>query len=290
MNAGDLAFALGAGMLATVNPCGFAMLPGYLTLVVAGGSRGSRLGRALAASGLMTVGFVAVFGVFGLLSSSLAGAVQRWLPVVTVVVGVVMVVLGALLVAGRQIGLLVPAPVRGAPGTALVSMVGYGVAFAVASLSCSIGPFLAAAGVALRTGALPAFGAYALGMGLVVAVLAVAAAVASAAVAGGVRRAMPHVTRAGGVLLVFTGAYVGYYGFYELRLFHLGGQVGDPVVRAAGSVQAALVGWLDAVGPVPFVVALVLLVGLAVVLRRRRSGTTAGAAGSDEAAAAAEQQ
>ncbi|GAB3436064.1 cytochrome c biogenesis CcdA family protein [Actinophytocola sediminis] len=268
----DLAFALGAGMLATVNPCGFAMLPGYLTLAVADGARGARVGRALVASGLMTLGFVAVFGVFGLLSASLAGWLQRWLPVVTILVGVVLVVLGVLLLAGRELGLLVPRPVRGAPGTALVSMFGYGVAFAVASLSCSIGPFLAAAGVALRTGALPAFGAYALGMGLVVAVLAVAAALASTALTHGLRRALPYVTRAGGALLVLTGAYVGYYGYYELRLFHLGGSAGDPVVRAAGSVQAALVSWLDRIGPVPLVVAVVVLGGVAVVLRRRWSG------------------
>lgn len=269
MSAGDLAFALGAGMLATVNPCGFAMLPGYLALVVADGPRGSRLGRALAASGLMTLGFVAVFGVFVLLSAPLAGTVQQWLPVVTIVVGAVMVVLGCLLGAGRQVGLLVPKPVRGAPSARLVSMAGYGVAFAVASLSCSIGPFLAAAGVGLRTGALPAFGAYALGMGLVVAVLAVAAALASTAVVNGLRRAMPYVTRAGGVLLVLTGAYVGYYGYYELRLFHLGGSAQDPVVAAAGSVRSVLAGWLDAVGPVPLVVALVVLALAVWGLRRR---------------------
>ncbi|HEX2133577.1 MAG TPA: cytochrome c biogenesis protein CcdA [Actinophytocola sp.] len=283
---GDLAFALGAGMLATVNPCGFAMLPGYLALVV--GSRG--VGRALAAAGLMTVGFVAVFGVFGLLSAPLAGALQRWLPVVTIVVGVGLVVLGALLLAGRELRVLVPKPARGAPNARLVSMVGYGVAFAVASLSCSIGPFLAAAGVALRTGALATFGAYALGMGLVVAVLAVAAALASTAVVAGLRRAMPYVTRAGGALLVVTGLYVGYYGYYELRLFHLGGSAVDPVVRAAGSVQAALVAWLDAVGPVPLVVALVVLAGGVWLARRRWSAAHRRRVGSDPDRAAAEQQ
>ena len=268
---GDLAFALGAGMLATVNPCGFAMLPGYLALVVADGSRGSRLGRAVAASGLMTLGFVAVFGLFGLLSAPLAGSVQRWLPVVTIVVGIVMVVLGGFLLAGRELSVLVPKPARGAPNARLASMFGYGLAFAVASLSCSIGPFLAAAGVALRTGALPAFGAYALGMGLVVAVLAVGAALASTAVVNGLRQAMPYVTRAGGALLVVAGAYIGYYGYYELRLFHLGGSASDPVVRAAASFQSTLVEWLDAIGPVPMVIALVVLAGAVWATRRRLS-------------------
>lgn len=273
--AGDLAYALGAGMLATVNPCGFAMLPGYLTMVVAtnqDATRLARLGRALAASALMTAGFVAVFGVFGLLSLPLRGVLQQYLPVVTVVVGVVMVVLGVLLLAGRQLTLLLPKPARGAPSTRIVSMAGYGVAFAVASLSCTIGPFLAATGIALRGGdAIATFVAYALGMGLVVAVLAVAAALASTAVTTGVRRLLPYVPRIGGALLLVTGAYVGYYGYYELQLFHGDGQADDPVVAAAAELQSALVGWLDTIGPLPIVVTLAVLVGAGVLLARRRA-------------------
>lgn len=273
----DLVFALGAGMLATVNPCGFAMLPGYLTMVIAGGGeagRGARVGRALAASALMTAGFVAVFGTFGLLSLPLRGVLQQYLPVVTIVIGVVMVVVGALLLAGRQLTLLLPKPARGAPSTRVVSMAGYGVAFAVASLSCTIGPFLAATGIALRGGDLTTgittFVAYAVGMGMVVAVLAVAAALASTAVAAGIRRVLPYVPRIGGVLLLVTGAYVGYYGYYELRLFHGGGAAADPVVDAARELQATLVGWLDGLGPVPVVVVLAVLVAGGVVLARRR--------------------
>jgi cytochrome c-type biogenesis protein len=274
--ADDLAFALGAGMLATVNPCGFAMLPGYLTMVIATGedaSRSVKLGRALVAAGLMTVGFVAVFGVFGLLSGPLAASLQQYLPVVTLIIGVAMMVLGAVLLAGKEIRLLLPKPARGAPSTRIVSMAGYGVAFAIASLSCSIGPFLAAAGVALRGGdvgsGLAAFVAYALGMGLVVAVLAVAAALASTAVATGIRRVLPYVPRIGGALLVVTGAYVGYYGYYELRLYHAGGSATDPVVEAAGTIQQTLLGWLDAAGPVVLVVALGVLVAGGLLLARR---------------------
>lgn len=73
--------------------------------------------------------------------------------------------------------------------------------------------------MALRRGDPVAYLAYALGMGLVVAVLAVAAALAGTAVTAGVRRLLPYVGRVGGALLVLTGLYVGYYGIYELRLF-----------------------------------------------------------------------
>jgi cytochrome c biogenesis protein CcdA len=276
----ELALALGAGMLATVNPCGFAMLPGYLTMVIAtnqDATRLARLGRALAASALMTAGFVAVFGIFGLLSLPLRGALQQYLPIVTLVIGVVMVVLAVLLLTGRQISLLLPKPARGAPSTRVVSMAGYGVAFAIASLSCTIGPFLATTGIALRGGdAVTTFVAYAVGMGLVVAVLAVAAALASTAVAGGIRRLLPHVPRIGGVLLVLTGVYVGYYGYYELQLFHGDGRADDPIVDAAGEIQSTVVGWVDAIGPTPMVVVLAVLVGGGVLLARRRSSSPRG--------------
>ena len=263
----DLTLALVAGMLATVNPCGFAMLPGYLTLVVAGDSRSARVGRALLASALMTAGFVAVFGIFGVLSTSLASTLQRYLPIVTVVVGVALVIMGILLVAGKDLFLLLPKPKRGAPTARITSMLGYGVAFAIASLSCTIGPFLAVAGISLRRGDPWAFLVYGLGMGLVVAVLAVA----GTAVGQGIRRVLPHVGRIGGVLLLVTGAYVGYYGFYELRVFG-GADPADPVVDLAARVQEALSDWLRVVGPVPMLIAL----GGLILVRagwKRRHGT-----------------
>jgi cytochrome c biogenesis protein CcdA len=274
----ELTLALVAGMLATVNPCGFAMLPGYLALVVAGAkvtSRSARVGRALVASGLMTAGFVAVFGIFGLLSVPIASAAQQYLPIVTIVIGLVLVIMGALLLAGKEIFLLLPKPKRGAPTTRITSMLGYGIAFAIASLSCTIGPFLAVAGVALRGdhlgSGLSAFLAYALGMGLVVAVLAVAAALASNTATTGIRKLLPYVGRIGGALLVITGAYVGYYGSYELRLYHAQGDAADPIVDAAARVQGTLSDWLDAIGPIPLLITLVALTGGAVGLARRRS-------------------
>ena len=79
----ELALALRAGMLAAVNPCGFALLPAYLFLLVLGEDRPSRwaaVGRALALTAAMTLGFVAVFGIFGLVITPIAASVPRYLP------------------------------------------------------------------------------------------------------------------------------------------------------------------------------------------------------------------
>jgi cytochrome c-type biogenesis protein len=274
-----LLVAVVAGMVATVNPCGFAMLPAYLTLVVTGSADRTRtqlLARAIGSSALMTLGFVTVFGLFGVVIAPVFASVQRYLPFVTVVIGVALLVLGALLLAGREITLLVPKPRTGAPNQRLGSMFGYGIAYAIASLSCTIGPFLAVAGSSLRRGdvgeGVAAFVAYAAGMGLVVTALAVATALASTAVTARARSLLPHISRIGGALLVLVGLYVTYYGIYELRLFLGDGDPVDPVVGAAGTLQSALVGWLTAIGPLPPLILLVALPAGAAVLARRRRG------------------
>jgi cytochrome c biogenesis protein CcdA len=243
-------------MVATVNPCGFAMLPAYLALVAR-----DNLARAFVSGLVMTAGFVTFFGLFGLLVTPLAGTLKRYLPFVTVVIGLGMIVIGILLLIGKDLYLRLP-KLSAAPKSPW-SMYGYGIAFAIASLSCAIGPFLAVVGASLQTGGV-AFLAYALGMGLVVTALAVAGSV----LAPRIRKLLPHVGRIGGAVLVVVGAYVTYYGIYELRLFLAGGSAIDPVVQSAGRFQTTLVQIVAALGPWPFVV--VLLVAGAWWLNRRR--------------------
>lgn len=273
-----LAFA--AGLVAALNPCGFAMLPAYLALVVRGdvdderGGPLTALGRAVAATAAMALGFVAVFGTFGLLTIAAASTVQRYLPYVTVVIGGVLVALGVWLLLGRDFTALIPTVhTRSAPTARLGSMFGYGVSYAVASLSCTIGPFLAVTGMAFKggshVGGALVYVAYAAGFALVVGALAVAAAAASSAVADRMRRIIPHLNRIGGALLVVVGLYVSYYGVYEVRLFNTNGDPADPVIAAAGRVQGALAGWTHQHGAWPWVVLVAALAAVLVALRAR---------------------
>src|SRR5262249_52023737 len=150
----------------------------------------------------------------------------------------------------------------GAPSARLGSMLGYGVAYAIASLSCTIGPFLAVTAGTFRGGSvlggLLAYLAYGTGLALGVGGLAGRTALAGSPVAGGARALMPYVNRISGVLLIIVGLYVGYYGLYELRLYFGGGSASDPVVEAAGRVQGALASWVDRLGPLPLLLVLVL--------------------------------
>jgi cytochrome c biogenesis protein CcdA len=272
-----VALAFVAGMVAAFNPCGFAMLPAYLTLVIDPQSGGqlAAVGRALAATAAMALGFLAVFGSFGLLTVSVASTVQRYLPYVTLVIGVGLVVAGVWLLSGRELRAPNLAGGRWAPTARLGSMFGYGVGYAIASLSCTIGPFLAVTGSSLRRGS-PAQGvlvyvAYAAGIALVVGVLAVAVALASSSMVDRMRAMLPHINRISGLILVVVGLYVGYYGFYEIRLFTANGSAEDPVVSAAGRIQRALAGWVYTHGAWPWLLALgVLSAAAAAVWARRR--------------------
>jgi cytochrome c biogenesis protein CcdA len=271
-----LAFA--AGLVAALNPCGFAMLPAYLILVVRGEGtdpHGTRpdtstgltsVGRALAATVGMGLGFLTVFGVFGALTISAASTVQRYLPYVTVVIGITLVGLGIWLLSGRELTLLTPKSLSGrwAPTVRLGSMYGYGVSYAIASLSCTVGPFLAVTAAGIRggsvVGSISIYLGYVAGLTLVVGVLAIAAASASSALADRMKRILPFVNRISGALLVAVGLYVGYYGLYEVRLFgnaHTNPQ--DAVIAAAGRVQGVLAGWVHQHGAWPWVLAFAVL-------------------------------
>lgn len=278
-----LGFALGAGLVAALNPCGFAFLPGYLGLVIAGSapdrSRSAALARAGLATVTMSAGFLTVFGIFGLLISPLIASAQKYLPFATVVIGVALVALSVWLLAGKEVTILIPTPAGGSPSAQLYSMYGYGLAYAVASLSCTIAPFLAVISTTFRQGSaltgVLAFLAYATGMSITVGVAALAVALAGSTVTTAIRRILPHVSRIAGVIVLLTGLYVAYYGYYEIRLYFTDADPNDPVVTAAGAVQTWLVDHVDAIGVWPLLAIIAALVTIALTWRimtaRRRA-------------------
>ncbi|WKU07789.1 cytochrome c biogenesis CcdA family protein [Micromonospora sp. HUAS LYJ1] len=274
---GPLLLALTAGMLGAVNPCGFAMLPAYLSLLVAGPGDGrGAVGRALAAAAGLTCGYVAVFGAFGLAVAPLADWLRPRLPWLTVTLGLGLLALGCWLLAGRQ--LPTPRPSTRAPRLtrSLPSMALFGMAYALASLSCSIAPFLAIVVTSLQAGStlrgLALFVAYAIGMGLVVAVAALGVALLRGRVVRGLRGVGAWAPRLSGLVLLVAGGYVAWYGWYEVRLAQgRHDAFGDPVVVGAARVQRTLVTALATAGPAVLAGLLVVLLGVAALRHRTRT-------------------
>jgi len=280
-----VALALGAGMVAAVNPCGFALLPVYLSLFVLEehSSRTVAVGRALRATAAMTAGFAGVFALFGLAIAPVASSVQRYLPGFTVALGITIAAAGVWVLLGRRL----PAPRiprhsrqrGGRPVTASIgSMAGFGASYAIASLGCTIAPFLAVVVTAFRAGStiegVVLFLAYAAGMGLVVGTAAVAVALARGGLIRNLRRTGPALARVGGTLMLIAGGYVAWYGAWELRVLYAAAGA-DPLVGAAGQLQQWLATNTQRIGADGFLTALLVLVTVSLAWRRRsRSSRT----------------
>lgn len=185
--AAPLGYALIAGMVASVNPCGFVLLPTYLAYYLGDrhGEGGAHLaaadvhrtaadvhrtaadvhgnappvrygtGRALAVSATMTASFVMLFGLAGLVATIAASTVASALPWLGATVGVGLIALAGLLAAGRTITFpLAPSALRRLrPATSKLGLSGYlayGLAYGLASLGCTLPVFIGVVGTSLQ--------------------------------------------------------------------------------------------------------------------------------------------
>lgn len=212
-----------AGMLAVVNPCGFAMLPAYLGffLGVEGGGDDARasLSKALAVGLSVAAGFTITFGALGLVISHLTDSVFEWGPFVSVAIGVALALLGLYLLSGREVRVRLPRLDVGGRSTGFRSMVLYGVSYGVASLGCTMPVFLFQVAKAFTrdswVAGLVQFLTYGLGFTVLLVALTIAVALARTSMVATLRRIIPYVQRISGAILVFGGAYVAWYGWYE---------------------------------------------------------------------------
>ena len=293
MNSTRLLFAFSVGMAAAINPCGFALLPAYLSYYLgleSGQTRSdadtatvadTESNPALAAvwvSASMTAGFVLVFGLIGLVWSSISSTIGSKLPWVTFGVGIVLVAVGIAMLSGYTPVVRGP-KLRTTAGTQSArSVFVFGVTYAVASLSCTIGLFAAvvlqsfeqdsfAAGVAVLV-------AYALGMGALITILTVAVTFAQQGVIGRMKGMLAHMGRISGALMVASGIVAAYYGWYEAQLLDTAGEVSGPGDTLA-RWQANISGWITEVGAGRIGVAIAVVVAAAIAVGYVRRGPKA---------------
>ena len=240
-------------MVASINPCGFALLPTYVGAFVAhddldvGIDR--RILRAVGVSAAVSSGFALMFIIVGAASSAASSALRREMPWVTIVVGLVMVTMGIASIAGWKPRLPLHNQAASGRRTA-VGMVGFGCTYALVSLSCTLGPFLSVSGFAMQRsflGGIVTYVAYATGMGIIILALSVSAAVAHDSVVRTLRNASKYATRLAGVLLVMSGGYAIWYGRYELAVYD-GDLSPDSIVDIGTQLQNRFVVVIQSVG------------------------------------------
>jgi len=217
-----LGWAFAAGMVASVNPCGFFMLPAYLSYQLGPhgspeeSSRARRLSRALGLGVVATSGFLLILAAVGLVIASGGQWVIRTFPYAGVTIGAALTLLGVwMLRSGRTIGLLAASRTYVVPHRSVRNVFLFGIAYAAGSLSCTLPVFLLVVGTSLVSERLLAsfsqFISFGLGMGTILMIVTIGAALFEDVLTGLVRAIVPHVHRLSALFLIGAGLYLVYY-------------------------------------------------------------------------------
>ncbi len=239
-----LATSFTAGLLASINPCGFVLLPTYLMYFLGmesnrpGTERGS-IRRAFAVSLAVSAGFMAVFVTIGTITKVATGWFLDKAPWISLGIGIGLIVLGVAMMFGYRLPFTTPRLDVGRRDRSVVSMFVFGITYAVCSIGCTLGPFLAIVlGGVTADGfvkGVTAIGLYGIGMALVVTSLTVTLALANSAMLRAVRRGMSIFEDLAGVFVLLTGLYISWY-WYRSITEHFN----DRVITRAGTVQQML--------------------------------------------------
>ena len=245
----DTAFTIAfvAGVFATFNPCGFAMLPAYLSLAILDSqevrSRSTQIAKAVKFSGLMGVGIVGVFAIFSLIFFPISTSIQKYLPYVTSFLGVLILIFGvALLFKGPVLLKKIWSP-NVSPTGSWVTYILYGVTFALGSISCTIGPFLAVTSTTLGASlveSLLTYVLYGLGFVVTISILAIFTALSKDLLIKKIRGAGGALEKFMGGLMALIGLYLIYFGINELA-FQYGFGINQGIADFAFEIQGSIV-------------------------------------------------
>ena len=167
---------------------------------------------------------------------------------VAIGVGIALVVLGIAMLRGFKPMISLPRMERGTGGGSMLNMFVFGVSYAVASLSCTIGVFLAVVGTSVPgasfTSQLGGFLSYGAGMGLLATILTLAVGFGKKNIVTNFKKLLPRINFISGLILVPVGVYVFLYGVWDWQVLETPADEWTPwlnnFMRGALDVQTSI--------------------------------------------------
>jgi len=233
----SLGLAFGAGVLSTLNPCGFALLPAYVSYtveqqVVAASDRQPSGWQHLLRGGLLglplAAGFLLVFLVAGFMLALGGRLLVHLFPWLAILVGMGLILLGGwTLFTGRALeipglGMVATKLNRATPETraeasprVLRAAWIFGLGYGLSSLGCTLPVFLLVVGTAITAGgvggAMLVLFTYAAGMALVLLAVALAATQLGDLLRSAVFPLLRWVQPVAALFLIAAGGYIVVY-------------------------------------------------------------------------------
>lgn len=205
-----LAFAFTAGILSIFSPCGYALLPGYVSYYL--GSKFS-VGRAISGGLVCTMGLMTIFIVVGVIASSIGAILPQLIPLLDLLAGTILIVMGVATLRHVRIPYLA-LPARLSKRKGLAGLYLFGVVYGLAGVGCSAPIFLSILFYAMSKGfvnGVLTFAVYAMGMGAPLMLTSLLLATAKDYVIRRISGATPWLEKVSGVVLIIVGVYLFYY-------------------------------------------------------------------------------
>lgn len=272
---GNFAYSFLLGVLAAVNPCGFVLLPAYLLYFLgldkSNGQDTQRasLRRALTVSAALSFGFIAVFLIVGTISRLFTQWLELNAKFAGFAIGIGLVIIGIAMLAGWKPPLTTPSLAGGRDRT-FSAMFLFGVAYAIASIGCTIGFLTTAIFGSIGThgfmSGVISIGLYGVGMALLVTALTVTLAFAQNGLFRFLRGGLRYIDRLAAVFVVLTGAYLTWYWYLAISE----STTSNPILRRVESWQTQSVTFLQRQGSPKLALVFIAIIGLAVALLVRR--------------------
>ncbi len=217
--------SFGSGLLAAVNPCGFVLLPTYLMyfLGVSGrpGTQRATVRRALLVSAALSAGFMTVFVIVGGIGRLFTDWLNQNAKYVALLIGIALVILGIAMLFGYRLPFSTPKLETGKRDQTIMSMYVFGVAYAIASIGCTLGPFSATVLGTIDTDGffqgIIAVVLYGVAMSLLITTLTVTLALAQGGLLKSLRTGMKYVEIASAIVMILSGLYLTWYWFNDIR-------------------------------------------------------------------------
>jgi len=226
MNLEFLPFSFAAGMATFFSPCFGAMLPAYISTYL--GQSGVhtnkvswwvRTVQGLSLGAIISAGFLTSFAGLGLLFALIGSTIGRYLPWVAVLVGVFIVIVGAVMLIrpsfSPSLGGIAGRWFRLNSDQSLWSFYFYGVIYAVCAAACTLPIFLSVMMQTFISGGVMSsllnFFAYGWGMSAMMLLFSVLLVFAKGMVYRLFAPITQWVQRASGAFMILAGGYVLYY-------------------------------------------------------------------------------
>ncbi|MEX0647485.1 MAG: cytochrome c biogenesis protein CcdA [Balneolaceae bacterium] len=212
-------FSFIQGVLAFLAPCAVALLPGYIAAFISRNSQadpgiGTRMARGLKLALLSILGILIIYAIAGGMIIAASQLLKDYMKWITVGMGIVLVILGVFMVAGKNISFSLNVNNPTHKSEAVEAFI-FGIAYAIGALGCLFPLFLV---VATQAMAAPTawqgasyIGAYFIGIsGMMIAVILLSV-FAKDLLMKYLRKILPHMEQITGILLILAGIYVIYY-------------------------------------------------------------------------------